>query len=547
MKDPSGRLESCPRCGAQWVPAVSINGSESEFWKECSNPSCNSWYNTYIPQEHQASFHRDPHTFVGNFGGYGSGKTLTSREEIYKHVFLTPKGNTLIGANVSSQYEQTIKREIESDLPAAFVKTVNTQKSYMDLANDHRILFRPYDDPDKLRSYNLTSFLIVEASEVNPESFTQLKTRLRNLKASEPMRDGTGEIVYKKVPTTSGNIEVPIIAFNWLKGIIESNPADAWIKRDVLMNSDEVFVYGDVRDEYKVDEDRRDPAISTHVTSTSANAYLPDDFIENNIKNKPPWWVNRFIYGSFIHSEGRVYPNAEDAFIESFDPPMSWKRAMAHDYGLSDPSVFLYLAIDERHSTAYVYKEVRVNEKDVSQLADICKKSSEDIPKGALAFPFIIDPKSGPKRDYNKKSLSDLYLDYDVYFEPGAINIDARIFRLNTYIISGKLKIMKETCPILCEELKEYKFKEDPDAYSGFGQKPVDKQNHSINCLEWLVMRLPADPGNMQYGVYDSSGKEIVERRTDDDMRRAHALSDVDETDLLYSESSGGNMFAEAW
>jgi phage terminase large subunit len=542
---PAGRLEKCPRCGSQWVTATSINGSESEFWKACANPSCNSWYNTYAPQAHQAAFHRDPHTYVGNFGGYGSGKTMTSREEIYKHIFITPKGNTLIGANVSSQYEQTIKREIESDLPIAFVRRVNTQKSYVDFLNGHRVLYRPYDDPDKLRSYNLTSFLIAEASEVNPESFTQLKTRLRNLKAAEPQRDQHGNVVYRKDPATG--TEVPAIALSWLKGIIESNPSDGWIKREVLMSSDEVFAYGDVRDEYTLDPERRDRAISSHVTATSANAYLPEDFIENNTKNKPPWWVSRYIYGSFIRAEGSVYPNAADSFIDSFDIPPQWKRCMAHDYGLSDPSVFLYCAVDERTSTVYAYKEVRMSEKDVSQLAAACKEASADIPDGALAFPYLIDPKSGTKRDYNKRSLMDLYLDYGLYFEPGAINVDARVFRLNTYLVSGRLKIMRQGCPVLCEELEGYKFREDPDSYSGFTDKPVDKKNHSINCLEWLAMKLPADPANLMYGVYDGTGKEITERASDADTLRAHALSDVEDDALYYTQESGGNMFADAW
>lgn len=126
-------LETCPRCGAEWKDAIAMNGGPSEFFKECSNPKCNTFYNTYVPQAHQHAFHQDPHKFSGNFGGFGSGKTLTSREEIYKHVFITPNGNTLIGANVASQYEQTIKREIEADLPAAFIQKINTQKSYYDL------------------------------------------------------------------------------------------------------------------------------------------------------------------------------------------------------------------------------------------------------------------------------------------------------------------------------------------------------------------------------------------------------------------------------
>ena len=224
-------LDRCPRCGSPWKPAKAINEGPSEFWVECTNPSCNTYLNKYVPQAHQFAFHTDSHTFTGNFGGYGSGKTLTSREEIFKHAFITPHGTTLIGANVGSQYEQTIKRELEADLPKAFVRYISTQKSYIDLINGHRIMFRPFDDPDKLRSYNLTSFLIVEASEVKQQSFTQLKTRLRNIAASVPRRDENGDIIYKRL---KNGVDVPVIEHIWVKGIIESNPSAGWIKNEVL-------------------------------------------------------------------------------------------------------------------------------------------------------------------------------------------------------------------------------------------------------------------------------------------------------------------------
>ena len=109
MKD----FSVCPRCGAKMKKAIAINEGESEFWYECTR--CNAYINSYTPQPHQRDLHTDTHTFIGNFGGYGTGKTLTSRQEIYKHIFLTPNANILIGANVASQYEQTIKRDIDAD------------------------------------------------------------------------------------------------------------------------------------------------------------------------------------------------------------------------------------------------------------------------------------------------------------------------------------------------------------------------------------------------------------------------------------------------
>ena len=269
----------CPRCNAGTEKSVAFTGGESEFWYNCTK--CNTYINTYIPQEHQEAVHRDAHRFTGNFGGYGSGKTLTSREEVYKHIFLTPAGNTLIGANVASQYEQTIKRDIEADIPRDFIYDSSAQKQYLDIINKHRVMFRPFDDPDKLRSYNLSMFVMVEASEIKAASFTQLKSRLRNLAATAPERSEDGEVIYDMTPT---GVPIPRIKANWGKGIIESNPDSGWIRQEVLMQSCDIQKHGPTVDAYAILADEMDPAISTHITSSEMNHFKPKDFVANLIK-----------------------------------------------------------------------------------------------------------------------------------------------------------------------------------------------------------------------------------------------------------------------
>jgi phage terminase large subunit len=406
----------------------------------------------------------------------------------------------------------------------------------MDLINDHRVMYRPYDDPDKLRSYNLTSFLIVEASEVKQQSFTQLKTRLRNTAATVPLRDENGEIVYK---TLKNGVKVPVIDHIWTKGIIESNPSAGWIKNEVLGVSSEIHKHGEIVDEYDVDPELADPAISTHVTSTSANEFLPDNFIEQNVKNKPMWWVNRYIYGSFLYAEGKVYPRSNTCIVDDFEIPKHWRRIVAFDYGLSDDAVFLAGAVDLEHGILYIYDESRSNDNNIETLSRIFFEFTADIPVGGWICPPIIDPKSGPKRDYDKKSLSDHFLDYGISFIPGFINVDARIFRLNTYFESGKLKIFRK-CKGLIRELDNYKFKADESVNSGYTGKPVDKDNHGINALEWITMELPADPKNLLYGVYGKDGIDLTPKEEEEQEERKllnWALSDPEPVDTLMDET----------
>lgn len=495
----------CPRCGAATTPSKSWIGTQSEFWYECTK--CNTYINTYIPQDHQAAVHKDKHTFVGNFGGYGSGKTTTDRQEFYKHMFITPHGNTLIGANVSSQYEQTIKRDIEADLPAAFFEDYSVQKAYYDFKNGHRLMFRPLDDQGKLRSYNLSMFIVVEASEVDAEIFAQLKTRLRNTAASrQKIVDGVPQF-----RTTKNGGQVPIWEHSWQKGLIESNPDSGWIRSDVLLVSSDIQKHGDVKDKYAIDKADLDPATSSHITATDANEYLPPDpitFIQNICKNKPDWWVRRYTQGSFSYAEGLVYPNAMNCIVDSFEIPKTWVRLIAFDYGLSDDARYLFGAIDMQKGILYVYKELSANNKNIEQLAQLYYQGAEDIPSGMLYGQPIIDPKSGPKRDYNKKSLSDYFLDYGIAFKPGVVSLDARIFRLNTYIDQGYVKIFRD-CRLLIKELSDYKYPPHTLGEARHSDKPIDKNNHSINPLEWIVMELPANPKNILQGVYNKRGQRV--------------------------------------
>ena len=527
-------FSKCPRCHQPTKKAMAFSGTPSEFWLECTNPGCNTFINTYIPQEHQQSFHKDQHLLTGNFGGYGSGKTLTSRQELYKHIFITPSGTSLVGANVSSQYEQTIKRDIEYDIPKDFIATSSAMKAYYDFNNGHRLLFRPFDDVDKIRSYNLTSFVIVEASECKKEVYTQLKTRLRNTAAGIQKVDQNNDPVFKYVKGQA----IPVMEADWRRGIIESNPDSGWIRTEVVLRSSNLEKHGTVLDDFNIEEEDQDPFISTHITTSEVNAFLPENFIEQNSQGKTKWWIQKYLYGSFQYAAGLVYPNALQHIIDDFEVPKHWKRIVAYDYGLSDDSVFLLGAVDEEKGQLIIYDEVVTNNKNIAELAQLYFQATKDIPSGGMITAPIIDPKSGSQRDYDKKTLADHFLDYNIAFKPGAINKDARVYRTNTYIELGYLKIMRK-CRYLIDQLREYKFKTDGTDEQNFTDKPVDKNDHAIVCLEWILMELPADPRNLLYGIYNKRAEDLtltpVEKREQEYANWMFADDEEDEFDSFDS------------
>ena len=512
----------CPRCYSKLRPTISISGAPSTDWLECSNPVCNTFVDMYHPMEHQRSVHEDSHRIIGNFGSYGTGKTKTSEKEMEKHIFLTPNANILLGANITSQYEQTLLRDFEKSFPQAFLKGRSVQKGYLDFINDARLMLRPFDDPDKLRSNNYSLVIMLEASEINADAFHQLKTRLRN-NAATHYDPQTGTM------------------YDWRKLICESNPDSGWIRTDVLLVSSQITQHGKyAQDSYDnaVDPMSIDQSISSHVASTDVNHYLPADYIQVNSKNKPIWWIKRFLHGSFAFAEGLVYPNAVNCIVKTpRDPdgnPLTpkhfpdWKILIAHDYGLMDEATFVYAAVDKKRNKLIVYRVDHTNNAPLKDLVALFQKGAKDINFGQLYTTPIIDPKNN-KRDYNKKDLISHYQDYGITFKPGHVNVDARIVRLNDYIEAGCLEIW-DCCDFLITELKDYKFKpktlDDKDAKN----VPIDARNHAINALEWIGMELPANPNKLSLTGYDEYGRPI-DPEDGEQQEEAWQLSDDDESD----------------
>lgn len=491
----------CPRCNSDMVPTESFLGGPCPNWLEC--PNCNTYLNLYKPMPHQEALHRCEANTVGNFGGYGTGKTTTSKEEILKHALITNNAQILIGAAVTSQYDQTLRRDLEMDLPLAFVKDWSAQKSYIDLKNGARIMYRPYDDEGKIRSYTVTLAVILEASEVKQNVYDQITARTRGLEATVQAKNVRGELLWDIAPDGT---KIPRIAYDWRKIIAESNPDSGWIRNEILLRSSKIMQFG-VGAIYDQNPDNIVKSMQSIIAATRTNYRLPKGFEEDLRAKHPDWWQKRYLDGSFEFSEGLVYPNAMKNLCARFPIPKHWKRVVAFDYGLSDEAVFVFLAIDERLGRVYAYKVAHANNRNIEALAQMYHRAAADIPSGGLLTQPIIDPKSGPKRDYDMVSLSDKFLQYNINFRPGVVDVNTRVMTVNTYIEQGKLWFFDDL-DYLLDELREYKFKPRTDGTQR-SNKPMDVNNHGINALEWAVCALPRDPRQLLLEAYGKGGVKL--------------------------------------
>lgn len=491
----------CPSCNSPMVPAINLEGGDSTFWMRCSKENCNTFVNTYIPQEHQAEVHTDNHKCVGVFGGYGSGKTSCTTQDDQKHMLSTPNGQTVVGSAILAQVEQTYEKELRQDLPKDFVLYENKSKKTYILINGHTLLIKSFYDEELLRSLNSSRIHIVEASAIDHEIFIQLKARLRSLAGAVLELDSEGNVIYD--PSTD-TFKTKV---DWKRIFIESNPSNGWIRDDYLFHSSVIKTY-DTNQYYNVLEPDR--FYSSHIHPTKLNAYLPSDFIESNSKNKPLWWIRRYLQGSFDYAEGMVYSNIYSCFVDDFLIPTSWHRVISTDYGINDPSAWLYGAIDPVSGILYIFDETYVTDNNYETQSDIYwQKFPINIPLGKLWTPPIMDGRSINKRnDFNLKTIGDLFAERKIFLQAAMMDLEARMLKTNTFIDSGKLKIFK-SCINLYKEGINYKFPPRTADGKSQGDKPVDKNNHAVNAMEFMIMTIPENLKNLEHKSYDARGIEL--------------------------------------
>jgi len=546
----------CPECESQMAPAIAINGGESDFWLKCTK--CETYLDTYLPMQHQSIMHSDAAKYMMAAGGFGSGKTLFDSKDAQKHMLITPGGRTMFGAPIMPQLRPTLKKDFEDDFPINFVRHVSKAENSMTFINNHELIYRPFDDPHKLRSLNVSRFVILEGSGTKFGTFGQLQTRLRNTAALVYDRDEEGNVIMIQ---SKGGKWVPKILYDWRKGTIETNPDPGWVRDEFLLKSNRIYLHDkDTHSQHYVPEE---PTMdkSTHIIPTSSNYLLPPNFIQENTDGKPKWYIHRYFRGSFEYAEGLVYPEFMATIIKPFKIPKNWKRVIAMDYGINDNTHFIFGAIDPSVNVCYFYDELVISDSNVKTIsAEYKKKLKEHVPRGSLLTTPVMDQRSRSQRQSFdvKKTLGDLFEDEGLIFDPAQMDIDSRVLHMNTLIENRQLKIFS-TLRGLITEGKSYRFPEkDLDKPGKNTNKPEDKNNHGMNAAEFLCMELPWDLKTMDTEAYNRLGKIVAQRYETpqskdlrfDPFNNESPQDAYSFTDGLYggdldgsNNNNGGNMF----
>lgn len=204
------------------------------------------------------------------------------------------------------------------------------------------------------------------------------------------------------------------------------------------------------------------------------NKFLPEDFIERQIKAHDEKWVDRFIYGSFDYADGAVYPTFRSAICEPFPIPDYFPRIVAMDFGGKDPTAMAFLAIDPDKGDVYFYDEYYETSLNVKEHSERIKPKLDAIPQGMMLFPLRADPSGRAKQISTQRSLFDHYAEYGIYCTEANNAINAGLAKVATYIERGKLKVFS-TCTWAIKEGSEYAYDLDKT-----NDKPVGGFDHCL-------------------------------------------------------------------
>ena len=480
-RDENGnRYYRCPICDVGYIKI-----SDNLFYGRCNN--CKGTLIDYTPLPHQEAFHKSNAQYRLNIGGFGSGKTLASCAEIVAHATSTPNGKTLITAPTLALIKDAVIPELEKVLPKWYVEYSRQSPSpFYRLTNGHQIVTYSSIDQENLRSLNLTAFYIEEASGVDYSIFDQLMTRLRNKAAIIRDKDGK-ELHYK------------------FMGIVSTNPEDGWIKDKFLLIADKIIGSSsiDVKSYEPIRSLNRQKHFHAFISSTRDNSFLPKEYIERTTAGKSQRWIQKYIDCVLHVREGVVYPDMPKAFVEPFPIPKNWLRVVGYDPGFSDPTARPIGAVDPKDGVIYFYDDYYVREQPVSYHA---RKTKEALSELSLFIPIQADPRVKNRNDRDLQTYQEYFYTLSgLILETANDDILYGIEKVRDYMYAGKIKFFN-SCENFKYEMQMYRY---PDLEKRNNEKPIDKDNHLMDCLRYIITALPQNPVDMNNFYLRESRKNL--------------------------------------
>lgn len=428
----------------------------------------------------QAQFIRevlDPNgpQYVLYCGGVGSGKTLVGCITMITMAVMYP-GDYVIARLFSPELKDTTLKQFLEICPKELIKEYRVADKIVRLKSTNNkisnILFRGLDEPDKLRSLNLSGFYIDESSQVSEDAFMLLQGRNR----------GSG--INKGFMTTNPN------GHDW--------QYKWFVKQDHFKDTED-----------KTKEEAKRSYLLIQAPSTE-NIHLRKGYIADMMQTWSVERIKREIEGSFDAFEGMVYHEfrRDVHVVKPFVVPKEWTRVIGIDHGYRNPAAWVWGAVDY-DDNIYIYREFYQRE---WLIEEICNGNQKENQSGALYLmrgetidQARIDPSTRAVRGATGQSDWDIYIDNlprDFPLMLANNEKTAGIDKVKSYLkinpATNKPRLfIFETCSNLIEEISRYRYKELSPNQKGLVsevEEPRKVDDHALDALRYLIMSRPDAP-----------------------------------------------------
>lgn len=406
--------------------------------------------------------------FIRYSGGIGSGKTVVGVTTVLHWAVLYP-GDYLIARQFMPELKDTTYRTFLEICPPELIAEHRIADMTIHVHNvkgsTSKILFRGLEEPDKLRSLNLSGGYIDEAAQVSEAAFMLLQGRLRG--------QGLRKLIITQNP---GGHDW---AWRW------------FVRQDHITSSDVKQQFFNIR------------------APSLENIHLPDGYVDTMLASWSNERIQREIMGSDDAFEGMVYSEFDRSIhvIKPFRIPDDWEIRIGADDGYRNAAAWIYGAISP-DGDVYIWEEFYQKEWDVDE---ICKKGKID-PATGNKIPSAFDKLKGRKptqcrMDSAAKGVRNGQSNWNLYienlpswfpFQEAEKSVQTGIERVKMYLkpdARGKPRLyIFDTCVNLLDEIAQYRWAETPTSRQGKvneKEEPVKYNDHALDSLRYLIMTCP--------------------------------------------------------
>ena len=400
------------------------------------NVAINPVYYPYLKDERRLQIY---------YGGSSSGKSFFLCQRIILDL-LEGKRNYLVIRNVMATIRLSTFNELTKAILSMNVQNYfNINMSNLTITcklNNKQIMFYGCDQIEKVKSITpkegvLTDIFIEEATEVDYNSYKQLRKRLR------------GRSDVPKRVTMAFN---PILKTHW---IYEEFFANVW--RD---------------DETKYEDEK----MLVLKTTYKDNLFLEEDDIAELENETDPYFYDVYTLGNFGILGNVVFKNWEVRDCSEIKK-IADKRYYGIDFGFSqDATAWVEVYYDSSKKELYILDEIYMTHLTNDELARMLIKDKQ------VGKSTIICDSANPDRIYElcRKGL------VCVPAVKGKGSIEYGI----DWLLRQKI-IIDVSCQNTKNEFQSYKWREDK--FGNALREPVDKDNHAIDSIRYSVSDLSRD------------------------------------------------------